>query len=306
MTEAAILRTLAYADVFSYPLTAKEIHRWLISKKNVSVNSVNSALSVLQKKHSKIAKVGQYYTLKGRSHLITVRRHREAWSQPKLAEARRVGEWLRLIPTISAVSVTGALAMENTDKFDDIDLLIVTVPHSLWLTRLLVVPLVSLIAKRRKPVYPERSRRAKRRHPQNQEKRQLTNSICLNLWLDETALSLPPSRLNLYTAHEVAQAKTLWSRGEVEKIFLADNRWVFSYLPNIVTPTKISKKIFHFPFSIFNFLNRLAFRLQQSYMKKRLTREVVTPHSAFFHPQNMKAEVMTQYHHRLKQLGLSS
>lgn len=312
MTATAILRTLAYADIFSYPLTAKEIHRWLISRQRVSVSSINSAISALLKTHSKVKRVGNYYALAGRSQLALLRRRRRRLSQAKLREAKRVGEWLKIIPTISAVSVTGALSMNNADKYDDIDLLIVTTPHTLWLTRLLTVFLTELLGVRRRPLPRESA--------SNQRQSASTNNkICLNLWLDETSLTIPKLQRNLYTAHEVAQTKTLWSRparrspetsrkgeggGEAKEKLLIHNRWVKHFLANIKIPPIPMQEKLSKPSLIVNKANQFAFSLQRLYMKSRLTREIVTLHAAFFHPKNTKRRVVKQYHHRLRQLNL--
>ncbi|MBI2010445.1 MAG: hypothetical protein HYS86_04710 [Candidatus Chisholmbacteria bacterium] len=319
-SKTAILRTLAYADIFSYPLTQKEFHHWLINRKKASVSSVNSAVSVLLKKPAKIARVGHYYTLKGRTYFVNLRHHRGSWSRPKLIEAKRVGEWLKIIPTITMVAVTGALSMGNTDKDDDIDLLIVTTPNTLWLTRLLVVPLISLIAKRRTPstsyksLDPEQAKRV-----EGLKDKSFNNAICLNLWLDETALMIPKKNQNLYTAHEVAQVKPLWSRParrspeqsrkgeggrEVKNKLLIHNRWVKQFLANIKILSKPTKEKSTKPSSVVNIVNQFAFLIQHLYMKRRITREKVTLHAAFFHPKNTKSEVMKQYHFRLRQLNI--
>lgn len=276
-----IIRTLTYADIFNYPLTLPEIHHWLISK-----------FSVITSLSGRITQTGNYYTLPGRSHLVKLRQARSRFSQEKLQLAHRVGEWLKSIPTIKLVAVTGALAMRNSDPNDDIDLMIVTSPNTLWLTRLLVVPLISLIAKRRKP--------------QTISHKPLAisdaNSICLNLWLDETALAVPSPKRNLYTAHEVAQIKPLWNRGRTYQQFLSANRWISRYLPNIRIPISPMGPIS--PISLIIILNRLAFRLQLWYMRPRLTRETVTLHAAFFHPRDTSRLVMRQYHRRLVNLGI--
>ena len=51
------------------------------------------------------------------------------------------------------------------------------------------------------------------------------NTICLNLWLDESALEIPVDQRNLYTAHELAQMKPRVNKdGTYEKMMWA-NRW---------------------------------------------------------------------------------
>ena len=43
----AILRTLAYADIFDYPLTFKQLHRFLINPQPISQTSLKKFLKTL-------------------------------------------------------------------------------------------------------------------------------------------------------------------------------------------------------------------------------------------------------------------
>lgn len=280
--QASILKTLAYADIFDYPLTLTEINHWLISPS--SVPSVTSVLSVITSLSGRITQTGNYYTLPGRSRLVKLRQARSRFSREKLQLAHRVREWLKSIPTIKLVAVTGALAMRNSDPNDDIDLMIVTSPNTLWLTRLLVVPLISLIAKRRTPT------------------KNYSNAVCLNLWLDETALAVPSPKRNLYTAHEVAQVKPLWSRADAHHRFLSANSWIKKFLPNITIkgyyPHQAHTRVIPL------ILEKLAYKIQLWYMKPKMTTEKVSLHSAFFHPRDTSRLVMRQYHRRLVNLGI--
>ena len=60
----------------------------------------------------------------------------------------------------------------------------------------------------------------------------VSDKICLNLWLDETALSLPRNQRNLYTAHEVVQVKPILDRDYTYLKFIIANLWLKNYLPN--------------------------------------------------------------------------
>ena len=279
---ASILKTLAYADIFDYPLTASEIHHWLIRSNQFPVVSIQQLQVALQQTvNCKLVTVNSgFYFLTGRQKIVSLRQARSRWSQEKLKLARRVGDWLKFIPTIKLVAVTGALAMSNPAITDDIDLMIVTSPHTLWLTRPLVVLLVSLIAKRRTPA------------------KNYSNAICLNLWLDTTALAVSKPQRNLYTAHEVAQVKPLWDRHHTHAHFLSANSWINNYLPNIPIPKIKISQLDARRYTLAAIFNRLAFRLQLWYMRPRRTRERVSLHAAFFHPRDTGRLVMRQYRHR--------
>ena len=208
--QTAILRTLAYADVFTYPLTLKELHQFLISQKTDS-QSLKKTLKTLKKISSK----GDYFFLKNKEKNIYLRGKRKKWSQRKWLLARKVANWLRLIPWIKMVAVTGNLAMDNAEQDDDIDLLIITAKKRLWLTRLLTNFLVEIVANRRRP-----------------GDQKVKDKICLNMFLDENHLKLPVKEQNLFTAHEVCQLKPLWTKNQLYQKFIQESLWCQNFLPN--------------------------------------------------------------------------
>ncbi len=208
----AIFRTLVYADIFDYPLTAKEVWKYLISEEKVDFWAIQTEL---RRKNELIAHKGIYFFLKNRQKVVKIRKNRQKCSQKKLKIARRVAKWLKIIPWIKLVGVTGALAMENADKNDDIDLLIIAVKNRLWLTRLLTVFLVEFIAHRRRPGDTN-----------------VCNKICLNMFLDEAHLKVPKKEQNLFTAHEIIQLKPIWDKNDAYKKFIMANLWVKKFLAN--------------------------------------------------------------------------
>src|SRR3989344_3371847 len=324
----AILKTLCYADIFEYPLTDEELHRYLIASHKISAPD---GKTVLEKLHSQglIGEEQGLYFLRGRASLVAKRIRRRVIAGKSLTIARRVGNWLKRIPTISMVAVTGALAMENTEESDDIDLMIITQRNRLWLTPGIAILLISLIAKRRKPEMTSslhavgKSNRPIAGRPEpgsklrslrrTSEKGKWRRSVCLNLFLDETSLRLPEKRRNLYSAHEVVQALPLWSRNETREKFLRENAWILDFLPNTKIP--------HHPGKTANvngaaqplpsgnsqpgsLLENYAYQIQLHHMRPKRTRELVLPNAAYFHPRNTTRLVLSQYQKRLKRFHL--
>lgn len=208
--QTAILRTLAYADVFAYPLTLEELHRFLISQRTGS-----QSLKKILKTSKGVSLKGNYLFLKNKEKNICLRGKRKKWSRGKWLLARKVASWLRLIPWIKMVAVTGNLAMDNAEQNDDIDLLIITAKKRLWLTRLLTNFSVEIIASRRRPGDKE-----------------VKDKICLNMFLDENHLKLPIREQNLFTAHEICQLKPIWARNQLYQKFIQENLWCQKFLPN--------------------------------------------------------------------------
>jgi hypothetical protein len=211
--EKAILRTLAYADVFNYPLNKEEVWCWLIS--NGKLKTQNLKLKTTTQKSKLVQYKNGFYFLRDREKIVILRRKKEQYSASKIKLAGKIAGILRLIPWVKLVGVTGALAMRNADKEDDIDLLIITTRNRLWLTRLLAVFLMELMGKRRRP-----------------DEKKVKDKICLNMFLDENHLALPRKERDLFSAHEVLQMKPLWQRGRTHQRFLRANRWSQEFLPN--------------------------------------------------------------------------
>jgi len=209
-SQSAILKTLAYADVFSYPLTLKETHLFLIGQK------ISQADLIKELKNLKnISQKRGFFYLKHQEKFFYLRQKRKKYSQEKLRIARKVTGWLRLVPWIKMVGVTGNLAMANAEKDDDIDLLIATTKNRLWLSRLTAIFLTELLGLRRRP-----------------SQKTVVNKICLNMFLDEAHLQVSCQKQNLPTAHEVCQFKPLFSKNNFYQKFIQQNQWSQKFLPN--------------------------------------------------------------------------
>ncbi|MEK7622975.1 MAG: adenylyltransferase/cytidyltransferase family protein [Patescibacteria group bacterium] len=268
---------IAYADIFDYPLTDEEMHRWLISP-GFDPNGKNSP-----KGSNPIVFTRGFYHLPGQSHLVALRRQRLHFSQLKWQKLQRLKWIFWLIPWVKLVAVTGALSMNNADKNDDLDLMIITAKNRLWLTRFFLTILL---------FFHLRGGRT--------DSSKVADKLCLNLWLDETSLKIKSQ--NLYTAHEICQAKPLFVRDNLYQRFLASNKWVARFLPNALQGLSLFSK--DSPLrsegeSLLDKLNSFFFHLQYSYMKPKITTEKVSRHFAFFHPRPTGEIILAKYQQRI-------
>jgi len=200
--ERAIVQAVAYADIFDYPLTADEVHRFLIGVP-ASRGSVRTALGGAKLIPEVLSRTGRYFTLAGRETIVDIRRARASIAAGYWRRAVRYGHVIGNLPFVRMVAVTGALAMDNVAD-GDIDYLVVTEPGRLWLCRAIVVGLVRTAALR-------------------------GDVLCPNYFLSEHALAL--TERNLFTAHEVAQMVPLTGIETYQRM-RALNRWTDTYLPN--------------------------------------------------------------------------
>ncbi len=286
-----LLQTLVYADIFDYPLSLLELERFLIGRRGIGAKTApKTLLEILSDiKHLPTGKAGvdtdgELYFLKGREKIVGLRKKREEWSKEKWRIARKAAEKLKWFPLIKLIGVTGALAMNNGKKEDDIDLLVITSRSALWLTRLAIFLLAPFL-------------RIRRRKPGEQK---IKNKICFNLFLEENHLRIVPE--NLFLAHEICQMKPILNRGRTYERFLWENRWAKDYLPNAVPNFKFQISDFKSSGPILNFFNYLAFQAQLLYMRPKMTVEKVSLHQAFFHPQNLQEKILARYEVKLKEI----
>lgn len=282
---SAILATIAYHDIFKYPLTQNQIYELLIGR-SAKISAVKKALADLEKQKKILSKKGLYY-LKGRGELPRICSKRQKSSVLKFKKALFYARILRFIPTVNLVAISGALAMNNADANDDIDLVIVSSSNTLFTTRLLANILLQHF--RRKPGQPHTKDKA-----------------CLNLFLDNISLKIRTQ--NLYTAHEVAQMRPIWQRGKTYYNFVKTNSWVQKYLPNWQPYQADSFNTYPQSWSLVsNFLSLIepfSKAVQLLYMKRRITTELIGDHQLFFHPSNISQWVHAHYELRLKALKL--
>src|SRR5690242_6496231 len=132
--DRAVLRTVAYADVFDYPLQALEVHRYLHGTA-ATVEATEVALAACSALGGALSCRDGFYTLRGREGLVAVRDRRAAIAARLWPAALTYGRLIAGLPFVRMVAVTGSLAWDNVDDGGDIDYLIVTEPGRLWVCR---------------------------------------------------------------------------------------------------------------------------------------------------------------------------
>ncbi|MCL5435363.1 MAG: hypothetical protein M1405_03170 [Patescibacteria group bacterium] len=282
-SQEQIFKTLLYSDIFNYPLSKEEIWKFLISHTKQDKKEIWECLNA---KNTLFESKNSLFFIKGRKNIVNTRREREKYSLQKIVFAKRIIQKLAIIPTVYFIGISGALAMKNSDKDDDIDLFVVTAKNSVWTTRLLMVIFLSLLgAYRRK------------------KDKNVSNKICLNMFIDQTALSFSKQRNDLYTAHEISQITPIFNRDKTYEKFLNSNVWIKEFLPNVFSQkprapfvSKISfinKTISYLlRIPITEFLTR---SIQFRYMKKNITKETISNNFLAFHPFDYKVYVVNNY-----------
>ncbi len=215
--DQAILMTLLYADVFSFPMTAREIHHFLIgcaaSTEEIDCAVSNPSAWLAQHIEAGPLNQQQVYTIrKAESENTAVfekRQQRDFASTELWPKARHYGVLLGYMPFVRMVAITGALAMRNAGSpHDDLDYLLVVKHGRVWLARLGAVAMVKLC-------------------------KAFGVTLCPNYVLADTALE--QNRHDLFMAHELTQMIPLTGQAIYQKM-RQSNQWADAMLPNAQTP----------------------------------------------------------------------
>ncbi len=201
-SEKMILRIL-YFEIFSYPLTLKEIIGYL----SISPGQVDQLKGELSKLCSGglLYFIDGHYTTKNRPDWIRLRKEANKRAQQCTRKARRRALFISRFPFVRAVFFSGTFAKGLMYADSDVDFFIVTKPERLWVSRTLLVLYKKLF---------------------------LLNSrkyFCVNYFVDEEHLSI--SEKNLFTATEIATLKPAVGDRQYEN-FCNANRWVKSFYKN--------------------------------------------------------------------------
>lgn len=152
-----ILATIIYYDGLNYPLTSFEVWKYLIKTDYYMSGSESMKLTLAQivsrlqdKELNKYVEHSSgFYFLKGRRALVEKRIANNKISIGKIKKLQRVVWWLRFVPFVRMVGITGTLAMKNAHIKSDLDVLIVIKNGKIWTGRTLVTIFLHFFKKRR-------------------------------------------------------------------------------------------------------------------------------------------------------------
>jgi hypothetical protein len=207
--ERAVLETLAYSDIFDYPLRIEELHRFL--SLSVTLPELRSALEIYK---GRIEQCDGYYFLEGREALITLRRQREIGSLPAFRRAIQIGHILGILPFIRMVGLTGSLAHLNCDTNADIDYMLVAAHGRVWMARAFALLIGRLTAT-------------------------AGNTLCPNLIISDQALEW--QQQDIYSARELCQMIPITGK-DVYLHLRQVNSWTKFFLPNASNAPTLSPK----------------------------------------------------------------
>lgn len=226
--QSSIFKTLAWFDLFNFPLTAKEIHQYLWSHfTEVSRDRPVSYLDIVNtlKTLPGIMRHEGFYCVFGRSAIIQTRKERYIYAERKFKRVLKIVRILRLLPWIKYIGVCNTLGYSNAADDADIDLFIITQKNRVWTTRLFVVGFLRIFHLR--PLL----KRTGKDHDDRRDK------IDANFFIDETALNLESIALpgiDIYLSYWINLLIPLYDVDHYAKKLRTENTWTKSYLPNAI------------------------------------------------------------------------
>jgi len=224
--ETAVIKTVAYFDLFEYPLTNLEIYRYLRTEEGVeNAPTFLELISILENSHKlkTLLEFRQGFVfLKGRWGHVGARGERYAVADQKFKIALRGARRLSWIPFLQFVAICNNLASNNAKPEADIDLLIGVRHGRLYLTRLLVTIVLSLMGLRR-------------------HGKKITNRLCLSFYLTDQSYDLDALRIHeddVHFAWWASQITPILGHENFDEFFQANN-WLgrFIQVPSVKLPS---------------------------------------------------------------------
>ena len=196
----AIIKVIAFFDIFNYPLTVREI--WLNLSVRCELNEVMEVLNSIEK----ISYLNGFYFLAGQGKNVTERLNRYSFADRKFKRAILVAKIFRFIPWIKMIAIGNLLGAHNLKEDSDIDFFIVTEDKQIWLTRFFCASIAKLLGLRPRP---EKSR----------------DKICLSFYVSDKAMDLKNLMFNysgvdnkdIYFIYWLAGLTPIFEIGDINK-----------------------------------------------------------------------------------------
>lgn len=304
-----ILATLAYYDLFDFPLTADEIRRYLVAPQflNLPISHVGRLeLETVPKELYSLTNANRvilyegFYTFPFREHLVPVRIRRTRIAQKKMRLTRRAVWLMSCMPYVRAVFASGSLALGTTDHDSDLDLFIITKAGRIWTARFIINSVFDILRLKRKP-----------------QDKIAPNKICPNHLIADNALAI--INRNVFTARVYSHLIPLYVRkNALLKNFRQENEWLYSYINSwdfsksyLIKNISIVKGVKYIQELVLKTkIGDLMEKLCRKYQKYRIEKNPLTRHPQGrieyndyrleFHPHSIENTIIANYHKHLE------
>ncbi len=199
----SIVRTIAYYDIFSYPLTAEEVF-YNLNTNHTNLAEVSKELIQLSELQI-VYKKGNYFLLKDNDAYIIRRQEGNELANKRLVTAKRISSFIARFPFTRGILLSGSLSKGFMEEDSDIDYFIITHPNRVWFTRLTLMLF--------KKIFLLNSRK----------------NFCLNYFVDSENLEIKEK--NPFTAIELATLIPTFGPKLYDELY-EQNIWIKEFFPN--------------------------------------------------------------------------
>jgi len=285
----AIFKTIAFFDIFDYPLTVFEIKKYL----NIKI-SILEILNVINN-NKKIKSLNGFYFLDNRKKIVKNRLDRYNYSNQKLKIAKQIVKIYQFLPWIKMIAIGNSIGSNNLKNKSDIDFFIITQKNKIWITRFFCAGIAKFLKIR----------------PIEQNKK---DKICLSFYVGENNLDLQQFmikkswKIDKYFTYWFANLVPIYDVNNFYKKLIKNNLWIFNCFPNwkpIMSNIKYNnKKIILFYSSIINILfgklNNISKKIQLKIMPKILNNKnnkniIINNNTLKLHINDKRLEVIEKH-----------
>ena len=199
----SIIRTLAYYDIFFYPLTAEEIY-YNLGDNHTSPDEIKRELKSLSSEKIVYCK-GEFFQLNNDDKYIQRRKSGNKLAEKRLKTARRVSSFISRFPFIRGILLSGSISKGFMEEDADIDYFVITHPNRVWFSKFVLMLFKKLFLFNSK------------------------KNFCINYFVDSEHLEIEEK--NIFTATEIVTLLPTFGINIYEE-FYNKNLWVRKFYPN--------------------------------------------------------------------------
>jgi predicted nucleotidyltransferase len=250
---SSIIRTLAYYDIFSYPLTAAEIF-YNLGSNHTNLDEIKNELKNLSS-YNIIYSKEEFFQLTDDEKYILRRKKGNELAKRRLKTAKKVSDLISRFPFIRGILLSGSISKGFMEEDSDIDYFIITYPNRVWFSRLILMLFKKLFLFNSKKIF------------------------CINYFVDSEKLEIEEK--NIFTATEIVTLLPTYGK-KIYDEFYEKNYWVKEFYPNYpkretgnvidrkdgivknflekILSKNIGDKIDDFAMSVFEKFNRIKYK----------------------------------------------
>ena len=206
----SILKTIAYFDIFDFPLTAEEIKEYLFRyDKPLHIKEVKGTLALMCEEGT-IEELKEHFILKGRGQILETRKARKFIAEKFWNRTKLYGQYMRAVPFVRMIAVCNNLAYDNPNQDSDIDLFIAIEKDRLWLARFLITLILQFFGVRR-------------------HGNKITGRFCLSFFVTTNRLNMEELQIkpeDPYLAYWTKMVSPIYGRETYEKFKTENERWL--------------------------------------------------------------------------------